>query len=466
MSMGTRRDGLVRRRAARGFTQESLAERLEVERSTVARWERGVGTPQPWSQPRLAKALDISLGTLADLLGPSRTVVATPAGRGGAPDMDASVAGERDQSEWLRSGALGVVEPPWSLAGMMRVLHEMAGGPMDRRGFLVITGATLTGVADRWGATVARPQALPEPYQGRLTPAFLDQLDHRLGDLRRLDDAVGGRELRQLAVAEFRWLTQLADDAVYTDAAGQRLFSLITEAARICGWLHFDAGQHAAAQSYYVTALRASATANDTLTGANVLQCMSLQSSLTGHPTDAVSLIEAAEQRTKYAATPRLKALFASRKAKAYARARDAASCGRALTEAERCLDTATSGTSEPDWLYFFDEAQFAAQAASSWVDLHQPTRARPLLDNALSSMAPHYIRDRAIYYGRSAHAHVHAAELDPACDDLLTAADLARQTGSMNVLDAIRDARAGMSRYDDEPRVQELDHHLADLST
>ncbi|MGH3624553.1 MAG: helix-turn-helix domain-containing protein, partial [Sciscionella sp.] len=153
MGMGTRRDGLARRRAARGFTQESLAERLEVERSTVGRWERGTMRPQPWCQPRLAKALDVSLGTLADLLGTSRTAAATPAGRGGAPEMDASVAGERDQSEWLRSGALGVLEPPWSLAGTMRVLHEMAGGPMDRRGFLVITGATLTGVADRWGTT-------------------------------------------------------------------------------------------------------------------------------------------------------------------------------------------------------------------------------------------------------------------------------------------------------------------------
>ncbi|MGH3624548.1 MAG: hypothetical protein ACRDQ5_22635, partial [Sciscionella sp.] len=261
------------------------------------------------------------------------------------------------------------------------------------------------------------------------------------------------------------WLTQLADNAVYTDAAGQRLFSLLTEAARICGWLHFDAGQHAAAQSYYVTALRASATANDTTTGANVLQCMSLQATLTGHPKDAVSLIEAAEQRTRYAATPRLRALFASRKAQAHAKVRDAASCGRALNEAERYLDTAASGTDEPDWIYFFDEAQFAAQVASRWVDLHQPTRARPLIDNALRDMDSCYVRDRAFYYARSAQAYVHAAELEPACDDLRTATGLARQTGSVYVRDMIRDARAGMSRYDHEPRVQELDRHLAELS-
>lgn len=47
-----------------GFTQDTLAERLGLERSTVGRWERGTGTPQPWNQPDLAKALDLSRDAL------------------------------------------------------------------------------------------------------------------------------------------------------------------------------------------------------------------------------------------------------------------------------------------------------------------------------------------------------------------------------------------------------------------
>jgi transcriptional regulator with XRE-family HTH domain len=66
--MATQRDGLARRRAAMGFTQESLAEQLGIDRSTVGRWERGTMTPQPWNQPDLAKALNISLDTLDRLL--------------------------------------------------------------------------------------------------------------------------------------------------------------------------------------------------------------------------------------------------------------------------------------------------------------------------------------------------------------------------------------------------------------
>lgn len=66
--MATRREELARRRAARGFTQESLAERLGIDRSTVGRWERGTMTPLPWNQPDLAKALALTPEALADLL--------------------------------------------------------------------------------------------------------------------------------------------------------------------------------------------------------------------------------------------------------------------------------------------------------------------------------------------------------------------------------------------------------------
>ncbi|QOV36999.1 helix-turn-helix transcriptional regulator [Streptomyces ferrugineus] len=66
--MALKRHGLVRRRRAVGLTQESLAEVLGVERSTVVRWESGKVAPQPWIRPRLAQALQVSAEDLAELL--------------------------------------------------------------------------------------------------------------------------------------------------------------------------------------------------------------------------------------------------------------------------------------------------------------------------------------------------------------------------------------------------------------
>lgn len=66
--MFVKRRSFARTRRATGFTQESLAERLEVDRTTVARWESGEYTPQPWLRPKIAKAFGISLGALRELM--------------------------------------------------------------------------------------------------------------------------------------------------------------------------------------------------------------------------------------------------------------------------------------------------------------------------------------------------------------------------------------------------------------
>jgi tetratricopeptide (TPR) repeat protein/transcriptional regulator with XRE-family HTH domain len=62
------RGRLAQRRKAVGLTQEQLAERLGVERTTVVRWENGDNQPQPWLRPRLARALGISADRLEELL--------------------------------------------------------------------------------------------------------------------------------------------------------------------------------------------------------------------------------------------------------------------------------------------------------------------------------------------------------------------------------------------------------------
>ena len=74
---------MAQRRKAVGLTQEQLAERLGVERTTVVRWERGETQPLPWLRPKLARALGVSADRVEELLaadgGPSN-----PEGRAAA----------------------------------------------------------------------------------------------------------------------------------------------------------------------------------------------------------------------------------------------------------------------------------------------------------------------------------------------------------------------------------------------
>jgi DNA-binding XRE family transcriptional regulator len=81
--MALRRQGLAQRRKAVGLTQEALAQRLGVERSTVVRWEAGDTEPLPSIRPHVAHALQLSLDQLAELLteeGNAGTTRALPVG--------------------------------------------------------------------------------------------------------------------------------------------------------------------------------------------------------------------------------------------------------------------------------------------------------------------------------------------------------------------------------------------------
>jgi DNA-binding XRE family transcriptional regulator/tetratricopeptide (TPR) repeat protein len=66
--MESKRRRLVQRRKALGFTQESFAHALGVERTTVNRWESGRTEPRPWARSKIAATLRISVDQLDDLL--------------------------------------------------------------------------------------------------------------------------------------------------------------------------------------------------------------------------------------------------------------------------------------------------------------------------------------------------------------------------------------------------------------
>ncbi len=70
----TKRLGLIQARKAVGYTQESFAEALGVDRSTVARWEAGDHEPLPYIRPKLADLLAVTRDELTDLLRPQPLV--------------------------------------------------------------------------------------------------------------------------------------------------------------------------------------------------------------------------------------------------------------------------------------------------------------------------------------------------------------------------------------------------------
>ncbi|MDQ3405641.1 MAG: helix-turn-helix transcriptional regulator [Actinomycetota bacterium] len=66
--MTNKRRRLAARCKSLGFTQEAFAERLDVDTTTVRRWETGVASPQPWLRPKIARHMQVSHEQLDALL--------------------------------------------------------------------------------------------------------------------------------------------------------------------------------------------------------------------------------------------------------------------------------------------------------------------------------------------------------------------------------------------------------------
>jgi tetratricopeptide (TPR) repeat protein/transcriptional regulator with XRE-family HTH domain len=147
-----RRERLAQRRKALGLTQEALAAVLDVERSTVARWERGETEPLVWMRPKLARALRVSAGRLEELLDS-----AAP------PDSPGPDAGRRGDRTAAVPRQLPAAVPDFTgraaeLKALTRMLDEAgAGAP----GTVVISaiggtaGVGKTALTLRWAHQVA-----------------------------------------------------------------------------------------------------------------------------------------------------------------------------------------------------------------------------------------------------------------------------------------------------------------------
>ena len=109
---------LIERRKVVGLSQEDLAGRINVARSTVGRWEAGDHPPQPFLRPPLARALNVTLEELEFLL-----VIGDPPATSGATTHGPSDA----------AATVGGFAGP-------------EGDTVDRREFMALAGTTFAGV--------------------------------------------------------------------------------------------------------------------------------------------------------------------------------------------------------------------------------------------------------------------------------------------------------------------------------
>ncbi|GLY71359.1 helix-turn-helix transcriptional regulator [Amycolatopsis taiwanensis] len=174
--MTAKRVRLVRRRKSAGYTQEKLAERLGVERSTVVRWERAETEPQPWVRPKLAAALGVPLDELQVLLDDVTVVQIQPNDRMNyvlehPSSADLVTAGYLHQrvrqldEQYDRRPSTALLGPAGQLHGQVRFVRENAANARVRKALFEVEAESATFMGQLvWDVSQRRDHAAPIAY--------------------------------------------------------------------------------------------------------------------------------------------------------------------------------------------------------------------------------------------------------------------------------------------------------------
>lgn len=234
-----KRTRLAQRRRTVGMTQEMLAEQLGVDRTTIIRWEHGLTAPLPWQRPNLAMALKVSVEDVAGLLGdvdegladslciPIPVEVLWPELHNGRPPT----------SPHLRAWAAD------------RILNELSifvrSDMLTRRETLnnavkALAGPALVAPIAAW---IDTPPSRLEPRDHgtqRIGVSDVEAIERSTRFFAATDAEMGGALSREAAVGQLKYAVDLARDASYNEAVGNRLLAVIAELSGLVGWLCHD----------------------------------------------------------------------------------------------------------------------------------------------------------------------------------------------------------------------------------
>ncbi|MGH3885107.1 MAG: hypothetical protein ACRDSZ_00825 [Pseudonocardiaceae bacterium] len=347
-------------------------------------------------------------------------------------------------------------DPRGAVASLREVLEAVG---MDRRHFVVITGTTLTAFAHDW---LLDPARIAASVQGkRADHAVVDDLERVAESRRRLDDALGGATVFRAVREDLRLVTEILDNARYTEEVGQRLYAVVAEFARLAGLLAYDSNNEALAQRYFMAGLRAAHSSGDRAVGANILGFMSKQAR-DRDPRDAVRLAESALVGAKDL-TPAVGSWIQARLASSAAYAGDAIAADRAQGRMFE-LTAAVDPAAEPPWIYWWSDAEAYYHAGQSALALDNPRQAETHFRNALARLDPSFPRDRINILTRLALARVRLGELDGACRTATEAGGLLRQLDSQHLWTRLGEFRKAVQPYSATAQVKDFDARFGEL--
>ncbi|MGW4826325.1 helix-turn-helix domain-containing protein [Amycolatopsis japonica] len=421
--VGDRRLAFVARRRAMGHTQETFAAELEVESSTVSRWERGEVTPSPVHRPRIAKALGVTLHELGTLLEQAP-----------APE---------------RCPATAAVVPP-----------DLAeADDMNRRDLLRLFSAT--------GALLALPvavdadRAVAAASSGALDTEGAEEFAAFAGQLWRVYGmASHKRQVLPLVRTQLDLLTDALRQS-QTPAIRRRLCQLAADLFQLAGEIYFDGDRYTDAAHCYSLAAAASKEAGAPDLWACALTRHAFIAVYEHKFSEAAPLLDLASNLAYRGDTAlSTRHWVAAVQAETFAGLGDLDACQRALDAAAE-VQYLRGQVHNGGWLRF-DGSRLAEERGTCFVTLGRLDLAEAALTDALNGALT--TRRKAGVLTDLAMIGVHRADPEQVVTYADTVLATARKTGSGVVARKLRDLQPHLAPMLADKNIQRLDAEIADL--
>ena len=361
-------------------------------RQKVWRWEHYGVVPEAAAQHALATELGIDVDAVGQLGWPNWLTLVDPA--------------ETVHGAWTAEAAQSVIG---------RVVESVA---VDRREFLVYTGARLSAMAEGWSQTPT-PVIADDPVGGPVSDGAVESLHQRASALWLLDDNLDGGTTLEPSLADLRLAYTLMRCGTGRSITERRLYSAIASLARFAGWAAFDAGRLGASQRLWHAALRAAHAAADTVQAVYVLSNLALQMVYSGDSAGAVSALEAARSRVDPAERI-VSTMLDTWQVRAKALQGEHPEAQLLLNCADNHWGARKDGD-DPDHVHWTPQSTLTAEAVAT---MRRLRHAEQILSVGLAALDPASARDRNICLIQLAETQHAAGRLDEAVDSRSRAVD------------------------------------------
>jgi transcriptional regulator with XRE-family HTH domain len=265
---------------------------------------------------------------------------------------------------------------------------------------------------------------------------YLQSIRKHIREIVALDNRFGGADLVKLSKRFFRTIHQQLGSGTYDPKLERDLQSAAAELAEVVGWLAYDAEAHDLARQMNQESLYFARLADDKSIELLTLQNSSMHAASQGRPKEALQIARSVLDGD-YRLSPRLKALFLTRKARALAQGGDDSAL-RLFPEIRSLYHEGVSDE-DPAWAWWIDERELTWHEAMIQRDLGMPERAIAQFERSVMATPATEIRSQYLHRAYLLQAQADNATWDDAEQSIRQLLPLSSEVASTRTVVLLR---------------------------